>query len=849
MRDTEQQKRNSPDFRADTQLVNRAHNTFVGGENTCPDKQTDASDSTLSQIVFQQQQTIEALRQSIEQKDKTICQISSWLREADKINEQNETKASLQNATVDSLRGRVEHLEWAYRQKSEEFDTISNAFFWKITKPLRVIMDVMKKVFKNFKFTALLWKGLKCLKDNGIRYTFWKIRQKVRQGKTGNLIEAFDLSETQKVKTVETYIPDPALYEKTIDIILPVYNGWRILPPLLSSVSRTQMRYRLIIVDDKSTDGRILPMLRTYAAEHENVTLVENEKNLGYTGSINKALSMTQGDVVLLNSDIRLPELWLERLVTPIILQPDVASATPFTNSGEICSFPEFCKNNKLFLGMTVDEIDQAFSKVIPTYTTLPTGVGFCMAISRRALEKVGLYDEKHFAIGYGEENDWCQRAISKGFRNVMVENLFVYHQHGATFTPERKKQLIQQNHQELLKKHRNYDRDVSVFCKADPVRKIRESVKLALLNSLPVSEAIVAFDHAWGGGATSYLQQKTEDITDRNGRMIVIRYKENQLLYTVSYYYEDLSYEFFAKKLEDILQILPAKPNEVWINELVSYPNLFETQRIITEYAKKEGTRLIFRLHDFFCICPRITLLDDHEEFCTVKSAAECDRCSCAEADMIQWRDEWEDFLSNCDEITAFSKDSISHLEKAYPKVSDRVKLIPHQPKPIDKVQVTPNRRHITVGLLGGLSVAKGLHIVQKMCKLIDRRHLPVRIKLIGYAGEPMNSYKCYSQTGPYTLEELPDLIEENQVDIIFISSIWPETFSYTASEAISMGLPVACFDLGAPVERVEQYEKGLVIDKIDARRALEQIMEFVAAMNKGIGQNSLGENSGDEA
>ncbi len=42
-------------------------------------------------------------------------------------------------------------------------------------------------------------------------------------------------------------------------------------------------------------------------------------------------------------------------------------------------------------------------------------------------------------------------------------------------------------------------------------------------------------------------------------------------------------------------------------------------------------------------------------------------------------------------------------------------------------------------------------------------------------------------------------------------------------------MGLPVACFDLGAPAERVRNYEKGLIISKIDAETALREIEGFV--------------------
>ncbi|HNW25912.1 MAG TPA: glycosyltransferase [Candidatus Gastranaerophilaceae bacterium] len=60
-------------------------------------------------------------------------------------------------------------------------------------------------------------------------------------------------------------------------------------------------------------------------------------------------------------------------------------------------------------------------------------------------------------------------------------------------------------------------------------------------------------------------------------------------------------------------------------------------------------------------------------------------------------------------------------------------------------------------------------------------------------------------------------------------IPSIWPETFSYTTAEAMMLKYPVACFDIGAPAQRVKNYDKGVVISKIDAQTALDEIVNFL--------------------
>ena len=158
---------------------------------------------------------------------------------------------------------------------------------------------------------------------------------------------------------------DEKIYTDTIDIIIPIYNGYAFFQNLFQSIEKTKMNYRLILINDKSSDARVSAFLKHYEEEHNNVILLENESNLGFVKSVNRALQVSKNHVALVNTDVELPELWLERLMMPIILNDNIASSTPFTNCGTICSFPDFCRDNELFEKMTVNEIDIEFSKII----------------------------------------------------------------------------------------------------------------------------------------------------------------------------------------------------------------------------------------------------------------------------------------------------------------------------------------------------------------------------------------------------------------------------------------------------------------------------------------------------
>ena len=108
---------------------------------------------------------------------------------------------------------------------------------------------------------------------------------------------------------------------------------------------------------------------------------------------------------------------------------------------------------------------------------------------------------ERKSAIrGNGEENDWCQRALKAGWRNLHLPNCFVYHAGGVSFGAEQQARV--DNAQALLaQKHPRYAADVETYLAADPARQLRGRALLALVaaSSLP---RVLMISHKLGGGA-----------------------------------------------------------------------------------------------------------------------------------------------------------------------------------------------------------------------------------------------------------------------------------------------------------------------------------------------------------
>ena len=170
-------------------------------------------------------------------------------------------------------------------------------------------------------------------------------------------------------------------------VVVPVHNALDELDACLASLDRTLPAGTAVLVaDDASSDPRIAPMLATWAARTPlAATVVRRERTLGYPANCNAAFAETgDADVVLLNSDTVTTPGWLQRLVECAASDARIATATPWSNNAEICSWPRFCEDNPA--PDHPDAIAEAAAGLPREYPDLPTGVGFCLYVRRAAL-------------------------------------------------------------------------------------------------------------------------------------------------------------------------------------------------------------------------------------------------------------------------------------------------------------------------------------------------------------------------------------------------------------------------------------------------------------------------------
>ncbi|ROU02993.1 glycosyltransferase [Histidinibacterium lentulum] len=618
--------------------------------------------------------------------------------------------------------------------------------------------------------------------------------------------------------------PDRLPGDDPVTIIVPIYNAFDLLAEMLARVSRhTTRRTRLILVDDGSSDARVRPFLRDWAAGPEaarldRVDLLENAENLGFIGSVNRgfalALAEGAGPVVLLNSDAFLPEGWDERLLAPLA-DSAVASVTAMSNDAEIFSVPSICVQTPIAPGQG-DAIDAVARGLTGTavLAEAPTGVGFCMAISREWLAKEPAFDTV-FGRGYGEEVDWCQKIRARGGRHLGHGGVFVEHRGGQSFGSQEKLERVARNNAIVSSRYPPYDREVQDFIAADPLLTCRMALALGWAASIPEQPRLpVYLAHTMGGGAESYLMaQIAADLAD--GRPSTVLRVGGPTRWDLGVHTPAGVLRGMTDRTElvrDLLALMPAR--EVVYSCGVGDDNPIELPDLLADLASGPEDRARVLFHDFFPLSPSYTLLDADGRYRGPLSGPRSDRAHLYRrpdgslASLEDWQGAWRRFADLATELRVFSEDSAMQVAAVWPHLAERISVRPHAMPPPRPVEPPPPGSKPVIGVLGNIGVQKGAAVVQALARRGD-----VSLVIVGNIDPAYALPGSVKVTGTYKPSDIPNLATLNRITHWLIPSIWPETFSYTTHEAIATGLPVMAFDLGAQGAAVRDAPNGLVL------------------------------------
>jgi O-antigen biosynthesis protein len=280
-------------------------------------------------------------------------------------------------------------------------------------------------------------------------------------------------------------------------VIVPVYADAKATAACLDSLlaSRKVEAFQLLVVDDASPNLEITRRIASLAAVGQ-LEVLTNTTNLGFVGSINRAIQhVTSGDVILLNSDTLVPLAFVTRLAAIADGDDNIGTVTPFSNNGEFVSFPIPNIANSLANYDEVLRFDRAAASANAGKTIeIPSGIGFCLYITRKCLNTIGRLSEE-YGRGYFEDVDFCLRAKAHGFRNVCAPSLYVGHVGSRSFGQE-KRALVVKNLHTLDRAFPGYRSACKAFIDADPLKHARAALERELADHATQTVLIVCMTH-----------------------------------------------------------------------------------------------------------------------------------------------------------------------------------------------------------------------------------------------------------------------------------------------------------------------------------------------------------------
>jgi hypothetical protein len=128
---------------------------------------------------------------------------------------------------------------------------------------------------------------------------------------------------------------------RPVTVIVAIYNAHDAVAECLDSLAdKLPNDADVLMMDDHSTDPRVPDLLTSFASRH-GFRLHRNDRNLGYTKSVNIGISLSKGrDVVLLNSDTVVTARWLENLRYCAYATSRVATVTALSDNAGAFSVP-----------------------------------------------------------------------------------------------------------------------------------------------------------------------------------------------------------------------------------------------------------------------------------------------------------------------------------------------------------------------------------------------------------------------------------------------------------------------------------------------------------------------------
>ena len=229
-----------------------------------------------------------------------------------------------------------------------------------------------------------------------------------------------------------------------VSVVVVTYHSADDIEASLRGI-RTARRSQIVVIDNASTDEtpEVLERLRE---EGLIDVLVLGTDNPGFAKAVNRGIALSSGrNVFLLNPDAVMDGAALDRMVELCDADRTIGIAAPVVTSGPTVDVMVAGKQPRLWpVLMHQTGLARAFPHVralrgrhlfLSHHASRMQDVewvsGCCLLIAGRALRELGPLSERWFM--YGEDIEYCQRALDHGFRVVVTPDATATHMIGSS--------------------------------------------------------------------------------------------------------------------------------------------------------------------------------------------------------------------------------------------------------------------------------------------------------------------------------------------------------------------------------------------------------------------------------
>lgn len=689
----------------------------------------------------------------------------------------------------------------------------------------------------------------------------------VRKSRELNVLASRLRSAAEPADRIPAAVAD--LADRAIDVIIPVFNAYDETRACLASVLRhTSPRHRLVAIDDGSSDPRVGAYLAAQAARNPHLELVANPSNLGFLKTVNTAVAGCKHDVIVLNCDTVVTARWVEKMIAAASSDETTGIVCPLSNNATILSVPSMNRNNSLPEGFSIDDFGRLVEEAsLRRYPEIPTAVGFCMYLTRRCLDDVGLFDEV-FRMGYGEENDLAQRARAKGYKVVVADDTFIYHAGSTSFRSlsgdlDRRKLA---NERLLGLRWPEYHKTIFSFCVMNPMREVQQRIHDEISRRVAGDKPhVMHVLHSYESraGVELHTRQLAEGLKDffrstvffpdasvcdtdaltlpAPAGVMQLRYAGRNLASEIRF--DGLACSLSSPVVESNFEriVRSSDIRVVHFQHLLTYGTLR-----LPQIVRDLGVAPVISLHDYFFLCPEYNLVTASKTESCGNLRPDPNRPDCREclasrfsfeslapgadrADLIavyleRRHEAAADALAAADVIIAPSRYVRSKYSQAFgPVIGDKIIVLSHGVAVPHVPSGRKNRSRLHVTFLGNATKIKGFEVFGDAAAKLKRDSVVMQ----AFGGAERSLAERYRRDvrmrGPYNPQELQGVLQES--DVVVVPSVWEETFCLTLSEALAGGVPVIASDIGAIPERVIEGKNGFLFPPGDVDRLVEII------------------------